>query len=46
MRSVLCVIDALKIISMKDSQSVQFIIMGDGPKKEEFEKYAKEKTER
>ena len=34
---------ALKIISMKDSQSVQFIIMGDGPKKEEFEKYAKEK---
>ena len=38
-----CVIDALKIISMKDSQSVQFIIMGDGPKKEEFEKYAKEK---
>ena len=38
-----CVIDALKIISMKDSQRVQFILMGDGPQKEEFEKYAKEK---
>ena len=35
-----CVIDALSIL---DNSKIRFIVMGDGPKKEEFESYAKEK---
>ena len=35
-----CVIDALNILKNKGNQSPQFIVMGDGPRKEEFEKYA------
>lgn len=35
-----CVIDALA--KLTDSQ-IRFIVMGDGPRKEEFEEYAKEK---
>lgn len=35
-----CVIDAL---SLMEDPRLRFIVMGDGPKKEEFEAYAKEK---
>ena len=38
-----CVIDALKIIKENNKQKVQFVLMGDGPKKSEFEEYAKQK---
>lgn len=35
-----CVIDAISILN---EQKIVFIVMGDGPRKEEFETYAKEK---
>lgn len=38
-----CVIDALSILNSKGIESPQFIVMGDGPRKEEFERYAIEK---
>jgi glycosyltransferase involved in cell wall biosynthesis len=38
-----CVIDALDIIKKKGLQLPKFIVMGDGPDKERFEKYSKEK---
>lgn len=38
-----CVIDALSILDSKGIEVPQFIVMGDGPRKEEFEKYAIEK---
>lgn len=38
-----CVIDAL---SMLDDPRLCFVVMGDGPRKEEFERYAKEKQVR
>lgn len=37
---ITCVIDALSLL---DNPMIKFIIMGDGPRKEEFEQYAKEK---
>lgn len=37
---ITCVIDALSLL---DNPIVKFIIMGDGPRKKEFEQYAKEK---
>lgn len=39
-----CVIDALKIIKERGQDVVQFVVMGDGPRKEEFENYAKKKN--
>ena len=38
------VIDAIKILNDKGINNIKFIIMGDGPLKSEFEKYAKEKN--
>lgn len=38
------VIDAIKILNNKGINNIKFIIMGDGPLKSEFEKYAKEKN--
>ncbi len=38
---ITCALDALAII---DDPSLKFIVMGDGPRKEEFEEYAKEKN--
>lgn len=38
-----CVIDALKIVKDNRKQKIQFILMGDGPKKDEYEKYANKK---
>lgn len=35
-----CVIDALKIVN---DGRIRFVVMGDGPRREEFETYAKEK---
>lgn len=35
-----CVIDALDILNKKGIETPQFIVMGDGPRKEEFERYA------
>lgn len=35
-----CVIDALSIVEERGYKSPKFIIMGDGPKKQEFENYA------
>lgn len=37
-----CVIDAIKVLHQKQF-SISFIVMGDGPRKKEFEEYAKEK---
>lgn len=37
------VIDALKILKDKGINNIKFIVMGDGPLKSKFEKYAKEK---
>lgn len=38
-----CVIDALHIVRDKGLTIPRFIVMGDGPRKKEFEEYAKEK---
>lgn len=38
-----CVIDALKLMKTNNQKCPKFIIMGDGAKKEEYEKYAKER---
>lgn len=38
-----CVFDALEIISGKGIRAPKFIIMGDGPRRAEFENYAKRK---
>lgn len=40
---LICVIDALSTLN---DPRIRFIVMGDGPKKEEFERYAKEKKVR
>lgn len=37
------IIDAIEILNKKDINNIKFIIMGNGPLKEEFEKYAKDK---
>ncbi len=39
-----CVIDSIKILNEKGIKNIVFIIMGEGPLKEEFENYAKEKN--
>lgn len=38
-----CIIDALKILKEKGINNILFEVMGNGPLKTEFEKYAKEK---
>lgn len=38
-----CVLDALALLQQKGEPCPRFIVMGDGPKKAEFEAYAKEK---
>ncbi len=38
-----CVIDAISIIKKRALEVPSFLVMGDGPKKQEFEEYAKEK---
>ena len=35
-----CVIDALALLKERGEQTPRFVVMGDGPRKEEFEKYA------
>lgn len=39
-----CIIDAIKILNEKGINKLKFVVMGDGPLKENFEKYAKEKN--
>lgn len=38
-----CVIDALELIKKKNVEPPKFIVMGDGPQRDEFESYAREK---
>ena len=40
---LISVIDALKIIKDKGINNIKFIVIGDGPMKSKFERYAKEK---
>lgn len=39
---LICVLDALKILQNQGVRNVKFVVMGDGPLKTKFEKYAKE----
>ena len=41
---LICVMDALKILMDKGIKNIKFMVMGDGPLKEKFEKYAREKN--
>ena len=38
------IIDAIKILNEKGINNIKFVVMGDGPLKQEFEEYAKEKN--
>jgi glycosyltransferase involved in cell wall biosynthesis len=38
-----CTIDALKILQEKGIKNIKFVVMGDGPLKSKFEKYARDK---
>lgn len=40
---LISVIDAIKLLKDKGIENIKFIVMGDGPFKSKFEKYAKEK---
>ena len=40
------VIDALKLLQKEKIENIEFVVMGDGPLKEKFEKYAKAKEVR
>lgn len=40
---LICVFDALEIIKSKGIKTPTFIVMGDGPRREEFEQYASKK---
>lgn len=40
---ITCVIDAISILQIRGYANIKFVIMGDGPRKEEFEKYASNK---
>lgn len=40
---ITCIIDAIKILKDKNIDNIKFIVMGDGPLKENFESYAKSK---
>lgn len=37
------IIDAIKILNEKEIKNIEFLIMGDGPLRENFEEYAKQK---
>lgn len=39
-----CIIEALGILKKQGIENIKFMVMGDGPLKSEFEKYAKEKN--
>ena len=39
-----CIIDAIKILNKKGINNIKFIIMGDGPLKNNFEEYAKQEN--
>lgn len=39
-----CIIDAIKILNDKGIKNLKFMVMGDGPLKQSFENYAKEKN--
>ena len=39
-----CVMDAMEILVMQGIDNIKFIVMGDGPLKNEFENYAKNKN--
>lgn len=41
---LICVFDALEIIKSKGIKTPTFIVMGDGPRREEFEQYASQKN--
>lgn len=41
---ILTVIDALEIIKSKSDKKIKFIVIGNGPRKEEFENYAMRKN--
>ena len=38
-----CVVDALELINNQGMKAPQFIVLGDGPRKDEFERYAEHK---
>lgn len=38
-----CIIDSIKLLNDKGFNNIEFIVMGDGPLKDVFEKYAKKK---
>ena len=38
-----CVIDALTVLKRRDIDNVAFMVFGDGPRRQEFENYAREK---
>lgn len=40
---ITCAIDAVALLKGRCEKKIKFVIMGDGPRKEEFKKYAKEK---
>ena len=39
-----CIIDAIKTLNNREINNIKFIVMGDGPLKQEFENYAKQKN--
>ncbi len=39
-----CIIDAIKLLNDREIKNIKFVIMGDGPLKQEFENYAKQKN--
>lgn len=41
-----CIIDSIKILNDKGIKNILFVVMGDGPLKEDFEAYSKEKDVR
>lgn len=41
--NITAIIDAISILNNQNSQKYKFIVMGDGPLREKFERYAKEK---
>lgn len=42
--NIKCIIDAIKILNEKQYNNIEFMVMGDGPLKSQFEEYAKNKN--
>lgn len=42
--NIKCIIDAIKLLNDKGINNIKFIVMGDGPLRNEFEEYAKSKN--